>query len=437
MRGCYACGVRDARALELNLRWLVKLRWAAILGLALAVAVAERALHVALPGEAMLGMVGIGVLTNAGAHWMSWRGRVTSRLLQGLLITDVALLTGALYVAGGIYNPFILSYLALVLLAAALLGRREAARLSVMVVACVVLLAVRHRPLQADHQHHDRHAHAGDEHHHGHDVSATSHVRVHAEDMWLAFVILAALIAYLGNWSLRQRELELDALRADKRESDRLAELGALAATAAHELSSPLTTIAIASKELVHAIERGDDLRDRVADVRLIREEVERCREALDAMAQRARDERQGPVRVRELVEQARARTDDPARVSLDVDENDAWVDAPRAAIVEVLRGLLANAVEASPAAEHVTLRVRGEGERCRIDVIDAGEGMDDAHLERAGKEPFSTKGTMGVGLFAGRAVIEKLGGELELASRPGAGTRVTLRLPVVAGDVA
>lgn len=419
------------RTAVLNLAWIVKLRWVAILGLTLAVPVAERAVHVALPNGALAMLIGAGILSNLAASWALRRERASRKIIRGLLLIDVGLLTLALYFAGGIYNPFVSSYLVLVVLASVLLGRRAAAHLALLAGTCVLMLGVRHQPLRADHVHDAEHAHAGEEHHHPGDVDSAAHVRVHAEDMWLAFLVLAALIAYLGNWSMRQRELELAALRADKERNERLAELGALAANAAHEIASPLTTIAVVSKELVHALERGDDLSGRADDVRLIREEVGRCRAALDAMARRARGEEDGPVRLSELMREARARVPEPGRVEVELD-GDALVCAPRAALVEVLRGLLANACEASPGDARVHMRVRGEGARCRIDVLDSGAGIDGADFGRIGVEPFTTKGTMGMGLFAGRAVVERLGGELELASRPGRGTRVTLRLPVV-----
>ncbi len=428
-------------AIELNLRWLVRLRWALFLGLLVAVPLAERALHVALPSRAFALIVAVGAASNLVAWWLI-RTRTTSRRsIAALLLIDVVLTTLALFFAGGVYNPFVLSFLALLVLCAALLGRRAAARLAFVIAACVALLAVRHEPLKADHEH------GQDDGHHGHDAAVAghagdhhegvvdpgAHVRVHAEDMWLAFVVLALFIGYLGNWSLRQRELELAALRAEKARSDRLAELGALAATAAHEIASPLTTIAVVSTELVRAVERGEHVSARVEDLRLIREEVERCRDALDAMARRARGDDVGPVRIPAVVEEARTRVPQPHRVNVELGPGArrARVDAPAAALIEVLRGLLANALEASPSDETVDLLVSDEGDRCRIDVLDTGAGMTADELGRVGREPFTTKGTMGMGLFAGRAVIERLGGEVELASRSGLGTRVTLRLPL------
>ena len=70
--------------------------------------------------------------------------------------------------------------------------------------------------------------------------------------------------------------------------------------------------------------------------------------------------------------------------------------------------------------------------ETARIVVYDEGEGMDEELLEVAGEQPMSSRQGLGVGLFVGRAVLERLGGTMEIESAPGRGTRVTLRLPLV-----
>lgn len=413
-------------ASELSLRWLVKLRWAVILATLLAVPLAQRALHLSLPEAPLWSLLGAAAAINVAA-WL-WRRRATPGLLAGVLVVDALLLTAALYFAGGVYNPFVLTYMALVLLSAALLGRRAAAAFIALSAGCVLLLALAHRPLMTDHHHHGQKTH-DDDHHHA-PADEGQHVRVHAEGMWLAFAVLALLIAYLGNWAFRQREMELLVLRAEKERSDRLASLGALAATAVHEITSPLTTIAVVAKELERAVERGDPLA--VEDVKVIRSEVDRVREALDAMAARARgDEERRDLVLGDVLAEAVARAPDPKRVTLDVDGcAEVKVSAPPGALTDVLRGLIANACEAGSA--EVRLSLRADEAHGYVDVVDSGSGIANADLPRVGSEPFSTKGTgRGIGLFAGRAVIERLGGALELDSHLGRGTRVTLTLPL------
>ncbi len=408
----------------LSLRWLIKLRWAVLLSAMLAVPLAERALHLSLPEAPLLALLGVAAASNLAA-WLGVR-RATPRLIAAVLVVDAVLLTAALYFAGGVYNPFVLTYLALVLLSAALLGRRAAAAFIGLSAACVIVLAVAHRPLVADHHHHGD---ALDDHHHS-TADEDQHVRVHAEGMWLAFGVLAALIAYLGNWAFRQREMELRMLRAEKERADRLASVGALVATAAHEITSPLTTIAVVSKELERAVAQGDALA--LDDVKVIRAEVDRVREALDAMAARARgDEARAEIVLSAVLEEARARAPDPQRVTLALDGcADVRVHAPAGALTDVLRGLIANACEASDA--EVRLALRADQAHCYVDVVDQGRGIADADLPRVGREPFTTKGDgRGIGLFAGRAVVERLGGALELDSQLGRGTRVTLTLPL------
>ena len=79
-----------------------------------------------------------------------------------------------------------------------------------------------------------------------------------------------------------------------------------------------------------------------------------------------------------------------------------------------------------------VELTAETSDETARIVVYDEGEGMDEELLEVAGEQPMSSRQGLGVGLFVGRAVLERLGGTMEIESAPGRGTRVTLRLPLV-----
>jgi two-component system sensor histidine kinase RegB len=118
-------------------------------------------------------------------------------------------------------------------------------------------------------------------------------------------------------------------------------------------------------------------------------------------------------------------------------------VRVPPRAVAQAIRGVVKNALEASPPAAEVALRVEADAAEWRIVVRDAGPGMDRAVLARAGEPFFTTKGGgassgrgMGLGLFLTRVVLERLGGALEIASQPGAGTAATLRLPRAALEV-
>ncbi|HET9451766.1 MAG TPA: ATP-binding protein, partial [Aggregicoccus sp.] len=111
-------------------------------------------------------------------------------------------------------------------------------------------------------------------------------------------------------------------------------------------------------------------------------------------------------------------------------------VRGPPRALARVLRGLVKNALQASPPGASVRLRAEREGARLRLVVEDAGAGMSTETLARVGEPFFTTKAPgegMGLGLFLTRALLEQLGGALELQSQPGEGTRAALVLPAEA----
>jgi two-component system sensor histidine kinase RegB len=110
-----------------------------------------------------------------------------------------------------------------------------------------------------------------------------------------------------------------------------------------------------------------------------------------------------------------------------------AAVRGPPRALGDALRGLLKNAVQASPPDREVILRVSAEHDRVRASVRDAGPGMPPEILARVGEPFFTTKGPgdgMGLGLFLTRALAEQLGGEFHIVSHPGSGTEAWIELP-------
>jgi two-component system sensor histidine kinase RegB len=233
--------------------------------------------------------------------------------------------------------------------------------------------------------------------------------------------------------ALARREAELRRVQEQTGRSERLASVATLAAGAAHELATPLSTIAVIAKEL----ERQRDVDATAEDARLIRKEVERCRNILGQMAGEAGEspgEVAAPVRLDAIVEKAlEGLESDGLELQWVGGAREAVVVAPLRAVAQALRGVIKNALDASLARTPVTLRVDHDGDRCRFVVVDRGEGMT-AETARRATEPFFTtkeagKG-MGLGLFLARSVLDYLGGTLEIESTRGQGTQVTLALP-------
>jgi two-component system sensor histidine kinase RegB len=406
--------------------WLVRLRWITAAAQGAAILGAVWVLEDPLPLGPLFTLVGIGALSNLLlARRLRTAGPVTASLPGLVLGLDVLLLTGLLYFSGGPSNPFTAIYLMHVTLAAVVMRGAWAWGLGLLSTLGFGLLFFWHVPV-------DSLTHMA---HHGGGFS------LHLLGMWLAFAITATLIAaFAGRVSeaLRQREAELADLRDLAARQARLASLATLAAGVAHELGSPLGTIAVAAKELQHAAERlGPAGAGMGEDAALIRQEAGRCRRILDQMAGPAGSapgEHPAPVPWEELQAALLADLGPGERTRLDLDlPPGASGPVPRAGLLRALRALLGNAFDATPAPGRVALSVAVDPEGWRIRIRDQGTGMAEEVLARAGEPFFTTKAPgagMGLGLFLARAFAEQLGGTLTLASSPGQGTTVELAWP-------
>jgi two-component system sensor histidine kinase RegB len=127
----------------------------------------------------------------------------------------------------------------------------------------------------------------------------------------------------------------------------------------------------------------------------------------------------------------------EPGRVAVEIAPGAelASVVGPPRALGDALRGLLKNAIQASPSGVGVRLWMGADDGKVRVAVIDQGRGMPSEVLQRAGEPFFTTKVPgegMGLGLFLTRTLVEQLGGEFTMASRPGVGTEARIELPAV-----
>jgi two-component system sensor histidine kinase RegB len=271
-------------------------------------------------------------------------------------------------------------------------------------------------------------------------MSHAEHMEMHLHGMWIAFVVAAVFIVYFVSRvrrALADRERDLEAERAVAARNERLTSLATLAAGAAHELSTPLGTIAMAAKELDRVLRARENEADVLEDVGLIRSQIARCRAILDQMTADAgtpRADAPARLRVSELVEATLAGLESRERIDvvLEPGVSNVEFEVSVRALALALRGVTKNACEAAPESTRVTFTVRTRERQIEVEIADRGAGMAPEVLERAGEPFFTTKPAgkgMGLGLFLARSVIERMGGSLELDSQTGVGTRVTARL--------
>jgi two-component system sensor histidine kinase RegB len=414
----------------ISLTWLLRLRWITAAAQAAAILVAKRLLPEEITATPLLALVAFGALSNVALRGRLRRPEPVRPALPGLVLgLDVLLLTGLLYGSGGAANPFTAIYLVHVTLAAVVMRGLWAWALGALSISGFGLLFF-----------YNVHVHSLAHMDHG----AGGGISLHLVGMWVAFAITAGLIAaFVGlvTKALHQRDEELAALRDLTARQSRLAALTTLAAGVAHELGTPLGTIAVAAKELQRTAEALGGLGSDIAqDAALIREEVGRCRRILDQMA-----EPSGTTLGEAF--QALVWSDLEAELAEGLAPEDRsrlafqWPAAacgpmPRRGLVRALRAVLSNALEATPRPGPVKIIAREDRGIWRLDVEDEGSGMAPEVLARVGEPFFSTKPTgsgMGLGLFLARTFAEQVGGELRVDSQLGQGTKVQLSWPVVA----
>lgn len=419
---------------RLALPWVTRLRYAMAAGQMLTAILVDRLLEIPLPLGWMCIPPAVTALTNVlleayiGTPEPSKQETDRARVAIGwAFLVDTLCLTAQLMLTGGQYNPFAVLYLVQVTLSASILTQRQTWGLGAIASACYGILFAFHRPLPALEVHH-RGPGAG----------------LHFAGMWVAFLVATFLVALFAGkiaGTLREREASLLRMQEELARKERLAALVTLAAGAAHELNTPLATIAVVAKELERYATRTvpDDII--AEDSRLIRTEVERCRGILSQLSAEGAEpggEANEPVVVGELLRAAAQASRSPGQVRIAVDEGlDAMVALPGKAVQQALAGLVNNGLDASTNNEEVLLRAEAGGEAMvRFVVEDSGAGMSEQTLRHVGEPFYTTKAPgrgMGLGVFLVRNLADSMGGTFQLSSTVGQGTRATLELPVEA----
>lgn len=407
---------------QLGLRWFTTVRWITVVAGAGAVFAGRNVLQAPAPVAPAIGALALLAISNI---WLTWRARqATTRDMQLvaplLMCADLALLSWLLLRAGGVLNPASVFYLVEIVVAALVFGRRWTWIAAILAVAgyAASFLAPTDDLRAAQMMHPE--------------------IALHMRGMWLAFaltaVIIAALVTRLLS-ALERRDRALELLRVRNEGAMRAASLATLAAGAAHELSTPLATIAVAARELERGL--GERLQEGGDDARLIRDEAARCRAILDDLSGAAGQPSGEPpqaISLSRVLEEVKARfaSSDRDRVRI-ASLPEAEVQWPVRPIGRALANVVQNALQASP--RDVRINVTRSPDSMTIVVADDGPGMTPEQAARAGDPFYTTKaGGTGLGLFVTRSTIEQLGGTFRLATTAGAGTAVTMTLPIRVG---
>lgn len=432
--------------------WLLHLRSFAIVGQLLTILAARLLINADLRYASLLCLVGLTAVTNLGyAAWLhrarksgtdatkqASRDRPGSiesasdetptahAIAAALMILDLITLTGMLYLSGGADNPF--SFFYFVNLAVGGVMIRPAIAWSMAILASLGYTLLLHSSVQVA----------------GISVAKTVNVfDLRTGSLMFAFATCSSVVTYFvlrTAGELKQREKQLLLTQAAQAASERLEGLTTLAAGAAHELATPLSTIDVIARELSRHLEGVEKPESVDTDLKLIDGQLDMCRQILSRMRGAAGDsmaQRWDRTTVGDLIDAVLEGIRDPHLVDVidgsdDVEQQLLWV--PQEAVAQAVRNLIHNGLDAGGPLGRVNVEPKLDGQSLLIEVADNGTGMTTEVLGRASDPFFTTKEPgrgIGLGLFLTHNVISKLGGHIDFFSTPGKGTRVVVRLPL------
>jgi len=403
----------------INLRRLVLLRAFTLLGLGLTMVFAVVRLGLPLPVVELSAVLILMVLVSVATLWrLQHAWPVRDAEIFGQLLLDVAMLTALLYWSGGSTNPFVTLYLLPLAIAAASLPARFVWGMAVLTTACYSLLLFRHVPLPQG-----EHMHAGD-------------FGVHVFGMWIGFMLSAGLIAGFSvrmNATLRERERALAELREQALRQEQVVALGTLAAGAAHELGTPLSTMAV----LVKDIEPGTPVS--ADSLGILRTQIARCKEILSSLSSAAGQVRAEAGRrqaldvfLTELLDRWRALRPGASAVVRFEGVQPAPVIVAEQTLSQAITNILNNAADASP--HSVEIEGHWTHDELTLEIADRGPGLAPELAGVAGQPFVTTKPEgLGLGLFLAHTAFRRFGGDVSLMPREGGGTQCRLNLPLTA----
>jgi two-component system sensor histidine kinase RegB len=402
---------------------LVQLRWIAVIGQIVTIAVVQFGLQIALPLASMsIVLGGLVVLNLLSVAWLRNRTDVSIRGLLMVLMLDVAALTAQLYLSGGATNPFTFLYLLQVTLAAVLLDVWATCAVAAVAYAGFAALITFHRPLAFS-------------------DAAGGLFHLHIVGMLVCFALDAALLVVFVTritQNLRERDARLAALKQHAIEEDLIVRMGLLASGAAHELGTPLASLSVILNDWRHMRTLAEDpeLSQEIEEMQVA---VQRCKTILTGVllsAGEARGESPSVTTVRGFLEDLIGEWRATRSATTLHYQNAFGADlsiVSDSALKQVVFNVLDNAYESSPG--WVELVAERRGDILSLRVTDKGSGFAAAMLEQFGTPYHSSKGRTGggLGLFLVVNVVRKLGGFVSASNRQQGGAVVTLNLPLTA----
>jgi len=420
-----------AAAARVRLGTLVTIRWVAVVGQLATLGIVRYGLGFPVPlAEAGLAVAASAALNLILQFRYAGTRQLSDREAASQLGFDLLQLAFLLFLTGGLTNPFSILIVVPISISATVLSRRSTLILLTLGLLLSMTLALWHRPLP------------------WHDGGELSLPVTYLFGLWigLAFsMVFLTLYAARVSAEARRHALALAATKAALDREQKLAELGTLAAAAAHELGTPLGTITLAARDLLKETPAGDP---RQEDVTLINEQVGRCRQILERLSKQRIEEEEHPFSRQPLtaiLAEAAEPFEHESDVEIAIHTQTVGDDAGREPVLrrrpEILHALnnfIENAV--AYAKSRVKLNLSWTADNVEIEVRDDGPGFDTGILRSLG-EPYirgrwlssgrrgKTEG-LGLGVFIAKTLLERTGATVSFSNPLDGGALVRMRWP-------
>lgn len=414
-----------------NLLQLLVLRLIAILGQIATILIVNYALHINLPLVPMFLVLLILTFINCISFYRYKSAKnISDRSLFVELLFDVAALTIQLYFSGGISNPFISLFLLQVIIAAILLRAIYAWLIAALTILCYIALSFYYQEMHAFH-HHD----SGD------------FFNLHLQGMLISYVFATILMLIFVTRiirNLKEGDQRINLLTQQAIEKEQVMRMGLMATGAAHELSTPLSTISV----IISDWKKMNLQKDLIADIEVIESQVARCKKILSDIllsSGKSRVEEAQRVAIKEVFDdliQEWSSSRKPANLIYNFYNEGNTQPKKQIILDNILSNILSqaffnifdNALEESP--DFVLIDVKVQKDDIVINIEDRGQGFDSKVIEEIGKPNLTTKNSSalknnsGLGLFLAINAFDRIGGKLQISNLV-QGAKVIVKIPL------
>jgi two-component system, sensor histidine kinase RegB len=435
-----------------NLKWLFILRNMMILGECFLVVMFVYALDIQIPEQQLwLVIVAIIAFNTYTSMRLQTDDPVTELEVFSQICIDVFSIAALLYLTGGASNPITWVFLLPLIITAIMLPQDYAWYMVILTTSMYSMLIAFNVPLPSIEPHmpdpsllHPSPNMPNDAMlEKAHAISDNHYYNLHMFGMWFGFVFSAGLVAFFVTElakTLKNRERSLAEARENALRDERVVALGTLAASAAHDMGTPLGTIAIVVHELIqdYPVRQYPEFNEKM---QILKNQVNRCKGALSLMSASAGEMRAESGKVMLLTDYIdnvlyQWRSHKPtAKLQFIIDPDiaiDAKIIAERT-LTHALINILNNAVEASDPERGIEFHVRWNMNELSLKIRDFGSGFPAEIVKLVGKQPVSSKNKgLGVGLFLAYSTIHRLGGKIDLNNLETGGACVEISLPLL-----